>query len=348
MLAWRFAPKIPEPILREVANIAADIAWLKRGKAIRRLESNYAKVRPELTEKQIRQLSRKGMRSYLRYFREAFTLPAVTADQLAARVRAENTDLVYDALAKYGSPVAALGHAGNWDLAGAWAAVHLVPVLTVAEKLKPEEIYQAFVGFRQSLGIEVLGLGDKGVFDKLVAGGKGGGRLIPLLADRDLTYRGVEVDLLGHKARVAAGPATVALAANVPLLLATIHYEKLHGDRRKAAGTPYGIVITFTQISQPVIPQQVANATQSADRAAAGGQACAEPQTVQDLTQAWVNKYGEFLKQHTEDWHMLQAVFVEDLDADKYAETLRKANVADSEILRSSSLRPSPQNDTMV
>jgi len=302
LLAWRLAPKVPEPILRVVADLAADIAWLKRGKAIRRLESNYAKVRPELTEKQIRQLSRKGMRSYLRYFREAFTLPAVTADQLAARVRAENTDLVYDALAKYGSPIAALGHAGNWDLAGAWAAVHLVPVLTVAEKLKPEEIYQAFVGFRQSIGIEVLGLGDKGVFDKLVAGGKGGGRLIPLLADRDLTYRGVAVDLLGHKARVAAGPATVALAANVPLLLATIHYEKLHGKRRKKAGTPYGIVITFS------------------------GPYCGE--NVSDLSQAWVDQFGEFLKAHTEDWHMLQAVFVEDLDAEKYAETLRKAGEA--------------------
>jgi len=309
LLAWRLAPKVPEPILRVIADIAADIAWLKRGKAIRRLESNYAKILPELTEKRIRQLSRKGMRSYLRYFRETFTLPAVTAEQLAARVRAVNTELVYDALAKYGSPVAALGHAGNWDLAGAWAAVHLVPVLTVAEKLKPEEIYQAFVGFRQSIGIEVLGLGDKGVFDKLVAGGKGGGRLIPLLADRDLTYRGVEVDLLGHKARVAAGPAAVALAANVPLLLATIHYEKLHGSRRKTARTPYGIVITFSQISPT-------------DFDAHG-----ESQTVQVLTQAWVNKYGEFLKHHTEDWHMLQAVFIEDLDADKYAETLRKADV---------------------
>jgi len=348
LAAWKLAPKVPEPILRGLANLAADVAWLKRGKGVQRLENNYRRVRPELSDKHIRALSRQGMRSYLRYFREAFTLPAVTGQQLAARTRVVGAEHVRNALRDFGSPVIALSHSGNWDLAGAWAAAHLVPVLTVAEKLEPAEVYQAFVNFRNSLGIEVLGLGDNGVFDSLVAGAKRGGLIIPLLADRDLTYRGVEVELLGHKARVAAGPAAVSLEAGVPLLLATIHYEKLNGKRRKAAGTPWGIVITFIQVRNPevnsfAIRDSATPVSTSAQNDDLSGvilrpTGSAESQKVNELTQAWVDQLGEFLKEHTEDWHMLQSVFVEDLDPTKYEATLQKARLNTSQ-------RPLPQND---
>lgn len=114
LTAWKYAPKIPEPILRVVTNFAADIVWLKHGKGVKRLERNYAKVRPELSAKQIRKLSRKGMRSYLRYFREAFTLTAVSGDQLAARVRATGTEHVYNALGDPWQPNNSIGT--RWQL----------------------------------------------------------------------------------------------------------------------------------------------------------------------------------------------------------------------------------------
>ena len=43
---------------------------------------------------------------------------------------------------------------------------------------------------------------------------------MPLLADRDLTAKGVEVDLLGHRARMAEGPAALAITTGAPLLAA--------------------------------------------------------------------------------------------------------------------------------
>jgi len=307
LFAWRYAAKIPEPMLRGLTNLAADIVWLKHGKGITRLESNYAKVRPELSPAQVRRLSRQGMRSYLRYFREAFCLPAASPAQLGARVRAVNDDLARAAIADHGGVVVALGHAGNWDLAGAWAGLYLAQVLTVAEKLQPEQLYQEFLAFRQGLGMSVLGLGDPGIFDQLVAGA-GQGKLVPLLADRDLTSRGITVELCGQPARVAAGPATVALTAQAPLLVATIHYERLRGTRRRAAGTPWGIVITFSPIWEPTPSTAMPDKTQ-----------------VATLTQAWVTRFGEFLQQHTADWHMLQKVFVADLDPERYAATLAAA-----------------------
>ncbi|GAB3170037.1 phosphatidylinositol mannoside acyltransferase [Myceligenerans halotolerans] len=306
VLAWKLAPRVPEPLLRGLFTVIADVTWLRRTKGVRRLEANYGRVRPDLDVAGIRRLSRAGMRSYMRYFREAFTLHALSREQIDARVRArgyeENLRPFLDLDGpgtppeRRGAAALAVGHQGNWDLAGTWGTLHIAPVLTVAEKLRPAELFDLFVEFRRSIGITALGLGDEGVFQALVAGAKEGDRLVPLLADRDLTSRGVEVDLLGHPARVAAGPAALALDADVPLVPAGIHYERLHGARRRAAGSPWGVVITF---HEPVVVPE--HTLPRAER-------------VRRLTQGWADALGRSIAEHTADWHMLQRVFTEDLD----------------------------------
>ncbi|WP_125777833.1 phosphatidylinositol mannoside acyltransferase [Antribacter gilvus] len=304
-LAWRHAPKIPEPLLRAAFTVVADVTWWRRGSGVRRLEANYARVRPDLDARGVRALARAGMRSYMRYFREAFTLQGASPAQVDARVRLVGHDEVLGPLldrpgARRGAAVLALAHLGNWDLAGAYCSRHIAPVLTVAEKLKPEALFHEFVAFRRSLGIEALGLGDGEVFRGLLAGVLGGDRLVPLLADRDLTATGVEVDLCGHRARVAAGPAALALAAKAPLVPTTITYERLSGERRRAARTPWGIVIQF---HDPVtLPDPLPDGVRT------------RPEQVAHLSQAWVDVIARTLTERTEDWHMLQRVFVADLD----------------------------------
>ncbi|RPF21072.1 phosphatidylinositol mannoside acyltransferase [Myceligenerans xiligouense] len=306
VLGWKLAPAVPEPLLRGLFRVVADVTWARRTPGVRRLEANYARVRPDLDEAGIRRLSRAGMRSYMRYFREAFALHALTPEQVDARVRTPGYEenlrphLDLDGPGtppeRRGAAALALGHLGNWDLAGAWGALHIAPVLTVAEKLRPTELFDRFVEFRRSIGITALGLGDDGVFEALVAGAKEGDCVVPLLADRDLTSRGVEVDLLGHPARVAAGPAALALDADVPLLPVAIHHERLRGERRRAAGSPWGVVVTF---HEPV---------------PAPDHTLPRAERVRCLTQSWVDVLGRDIAEHTADWHMLQRVFTEDLD----------------------------------
>jgi phosphatidylinositol dimannoside acyltransferase len=304
--AWRHAPQVPEEVLRAGFTVAADVAWLRRGAGVRRLEANYAKVRPELDAPAIRRLSRAGMRSYMRYFREAFTLQGATPEQIVARVRVEGYDNLEPHVQGTGAAALALAHLGNWDLAGAYATPHIAPVLTVAERLKPEELFQEFLLFRRSIGIEALPLGDGDVFRNLVRGARNGPRIVPLLADRDLTATGVEVDLCGHRARVAAGPATLAVTAGVPLVPTAITYERLTGQRRRDAGTAWGIVLRFC----PPVPMP---------------DGVGRREMVARMTQGWVDVLAATIREHTEDWHMLQKVFVEDLDADRYAKTKAEA-----------------------
>ena len=125
--AWRHAPKIPEPVLRAAFTAVADLTWLRRTEGVRRLEANYARVRPDLDGPELRRLTRAGMRSYMRYFREAFTLQGATAEQVAARVRVDGLEHVAEPVADGQGVSLALAHLGNWDLAGAMCGVAYAP-----------------------------------------------------------------------------------------------------------------------------------------------------------------------------------------------------------------------------
>ncbi|MFB9953921.1 phosphatidylinositol mannoside acyltransferase [Cellulomonas denverensis] len=307
--AWRITGKLPDGLVRGVFRLVADVAWLRRGEGVRRLEGNLRRVRPELDERALRRLSLAGMRSYMRYFGEAFALVGLSEDRIDARVRLAGDLSVVDRMRDGQMVVMALGHLGNWDLVGAWATRNLGRTLTVAERLKPEALFQEFLAFRERLGLEIIPLsgGGGGVFRELVRGiRRPGGGLVPLLADRDLTSRGVEVDLFGERARVAAGPAALAISTGAPLCATSIWYERLHGERRRAAGAGWGIVVEFSPVltPDPDLPK---------------------PERIPALTQQWVDQLAEGIRRHPQDWHMLQRVFIADLDPERYARTLAEA-----------------------
>ena len=196
----RLVTSLPKFLARlgyALANRGADVAWLhqrlrpsKRG--VGQLEANLYTL---TGNSDVRGLSREGMRSYMRYFYEAFALAGVQPEQLRHRVRVEGD---FEALkADEPGPMWCLHYrtAGNWDLAGAWASQELATVLTVAEKVEPPQLFEKFIEFRQGLGMEIIAQapGQK-VFEQLVQKAQQGHYFIPLLADRDLSAAGIEVD----------------------------------------------------------------------------------------------------------------------------------------------------------
>lgn len=292
---------LPEPVARALFTAAADAAWAFRLGGTTQLERNLRRVRPDLDRRALRRLSRDGLRRYLRYYCEAFQLPRLTEDEVRARVRVIGDAALRETLAEGRSVVCALGHVGNWDLAGAWGAKNLGAVVTVAERLEPEEIFQGFLDFRTGLGMTIIPFEKNGgVFRQLIRHARTSASVIPLLADRDLTATGVEVDLFGHRARVAPGPAALALATGSPLHPTMIRHERLSGPRRRAAGSRWGIVIEF--LPRVDLPTDD------------GGWA-----DVATLTQRWVDELAARIQAHPADWHMLQRVFLADLDPERLA-----------------------------
>jgi KDO2-lipid IV(A) lauroyltransferase len=288
-LGWGAVRRLPERTAHTVFDGVADLTVVRGGSGVRRLRSNYAKVRPELDDAQLDALVKEGMRSYMRYYCEAFRLPDRTPQELRASVRCEGEEPVLAEIAAGRPAVCFLGHLGNWDLAGAWGTREIAPVVTVAERLKPEQVYAEFLAFRESLGMTILPLtGGGDVFAELRAL-LTGPVLMPLLADRDLTRGGIPVTFLGQDASVAAGPAALAVATGAPLHPVSIHYEP-------ASDIPSGwrTVIRF----HDAVPDPRQGTTR---------------ERVTAMTQACADGLSEAIEEHLPDWHMMQRLFTADL-----------------------------------
>ncbi|MEU9251610.1 phosphatidylinositol mannoside acyltransferase [Streptomyces sp. NPDC048270] len=282
-LGWAGVKKLPEPAAVALGRKIADVAWKRRGKSVLRLESNLARVVPDATPERLRELSHAGMRSYMRYWMESFRLPAMDPGRFGSDVEMKDEHILREALASGRGVVVALPHLANWDLAGAWAIGHIgVPFTTVAERLKPESLYDRFVAYRESLGMEVLPHSGGAAFGTLARRLRAGG-LVCLVADRDLSASGIEVEFFGATARMPAGPALLAQQTGAVLLPATLYY----GDSPKMYGRIHPEV---------AVPQSGTRI----ERTAA-------------MTQAVADAFASGIAEHPEDWHMLQRLWLDDL-----------------------------------
>lgn len=283
-LGWAGVKKLPEPAAVALGRRIADTAWRRRGKSVLRLESNLARVVPQAGPEQLRELSRAGMRSYMRYWMESFRLPAMDPKRFGTDVAIKDDHILLDAIASGRGVIVALPHLANWDLAGAWVTGHLgVPFTTVAERLKPESLYDRFVAYRESLGMEVLPHSGGAAFGTLARRLRSGG-LICLVADRDLSSSGIEVEFFGATARMPAGPALLAQQTGAALLPVTLYY----GDTPKLYGRIHPEV-------------EVPGTGTRAEKTAA-------------MTQAVADAFAGGIAEHPQDWHMLQRLWLDDLE----------------------------------
>ncbi|MFI6267169.1 phosphatidylinositol mannoside acyltransferase [Micromonospora sp. NPDC051006] len=281
---WRVIRALPRPVVAAAFRAGADRTHRRGGGGTDRLRANLRRVvGPELPEAEFDALVRRALRSYARYWMEAFRLPALSREQILAGFRLDGEELLAADVAAGRGAVVALPHAGNWDAAGAWVAATGWPITTVAERLKPEGVYERFLAFRQSLGMEILPThgGARPAFDVLVDRLRAGA-VVPLLADRDLSARGIEVDFFGARTRMPAGPALLALRTGAPLYVASMWYEP---DAAHAA------------LEGPLpVP---------------GPDEGPLDERVRTLTQRVADAFAAGIARHPEDWHMLQRMWLD-------------------------------------
>ncbi len=289
-LGWKLVCRLPESWARGAFEFVADIFWRRQGPRVMTLEANLRRVLgPAATGKQLRAMSRQTMRSYSRYWLEVFRLPVIPLERIMAGMHATGEETLQSNLAAGRGVIVALPHTGNYELAGAWIIGRGVGrFTTVAERLKPEALFHRFLAFREGLGMEVLpATGGPSRFG-ILAQRLRAGRLVCLVSDRDVTGGGIEVEFFGEKARMMPGPAQLAVQTGAALLPVTLWFE----------GPDWGAQI-YDEIPVP------AEGTRREKVAA--------------MTQAVARDYEDGIRAHPQDWHMLQKVFVADLDLDRLA-----------------------------
>ncbi|GAA4129590.1 phosphatidylinositol mannoside acyltransferase [Actinomadura keratinilytica] len=284
-LGWTVVRKTPEPAARAVFRALADHTWRQHGQGVRQLERNLCRVLgKDAVDDEVRVLSKKVMRSYLRYWLEVFRLPEYDRDRILGRSRVRGAEKVFAALESGRGVILALPHMGNYEAAGAWLVHHGHPFTTVAERLEPESLFDRFVAFRESLGMEVLAHRGASAFGRMARRLRAGGAVC-LVVDRDLTDTGVEVEFFGATARMPAVTAALAMRTGAALFPVTLWYE---GD--------YWAARVHEEIPVP----------EEGDRR----------ERTLAVTQRLAREFEAGIAAHPEDWHMLQKVWVEDMAAD--------------------------------
>jgi phosphatidylinositol dimannoside acyltransferase len=274
-LAWGLVRQLPEAVVTWLFRRIADLAVRRNGRGVQRLRGNLQVVRPSAGPAELDALTSAGMRSYLRYWQEAFRLPEWDDERIVGRVRTVNEKVLRDAHKAGRGVICALPHLANYDHAGAWAGRTGMPVSTVAERLRPESLFDRFIAYRRRLGMDVLPLtgSDEDVFGVLAARLRAGG-FVCLVADRDLSAKGVPVTIFGRNSRMPAGPAALSLRTGAPLIPATLYYDGPD------------LVITFHDVVDNL-----------------GGLAA--------MTQRCADAFAEGIAAHPQDWHMMQRIFMD-------------------------------------
>ena len=272
---WRLVRALPLPVARSLFTAAADRAYRRNGPGTQRLRRNLQQVVPDLPDT----LVRDGLRSYARYWLEAFRLPSQTKQQFLDGFTIDRFDELKSVIAEGRGVVLALPHVANWDAAAAWVVSNGWPMVTVAERLKPEGVFRQFVAYREQLGMEVLPLtgGQRPPLDVL-AERLGQGWVVALLGDRDLSKNGVEVDFFGGRTRMPAGPAILALRTGAPLYAVDLSFSATQ------------TVAVLRKITPPVDgPLDV---------------------RVKATTQLLADAYAAGIAANPQDWHMLQKLWL--------------------------------------
>jgi KDO2-lipid IV(A) lauroyltransferase len=274
---WRLVRTLPEKTAYRLFSSIGRRAVRANGKSVQRLRSNLSRVKPELSQSELDDLVSRSFDSYMRYWCDTFRIQDWSVERIQRSVTLNNGHLLIDAVQTGKGVVVALPHSGNWDHAGAYFCSLGLPLVTVAERLKPEALFQKFLAYRSLMGFEVLSLDSRSFVTLLKRAREK--RLIALVADRDLSRSGVDVEFFGHPSRMPAGPALLAIKTGIPLVVAHVSYK------------PIGIHIDFTEVQIP---------TEGS-----------ESEKISLTVQACADLFAKGIAQHPEYWHMLQRIWID-------------------------------------
>ena len=278
ILAWRALRALPEDFAYSLFDRGAQWLIKRDGKSVQRLRKNLMNVKPEYSKAQMENLVATGMSSYMRYWCDTFRFPNWDKDRINSTVTVTRENLLLDGIKSRRGVIVSLPHAGNWDHAGAYFCLKGIHLVTVAERLKPERLFLEFLRYRQAMGMEVLALDSRSIVT--LAQRLREGHLVALVADRDLSKSGIDVQFFGKPSRMPAGPAVLALKTGAVFLTAFVNY------------TQSGIHITFDEISLP--------------------QDGTQDEKISYLVQESADNFERGIAAHPEDWHMLQRIWIDE------------------------------------
>lgn len=221
--------------------------------------------------------------SYSRYWAESLRLPGSSAAEIDAGMSWEGIGRISRAVADGRGAILALPHLGGWEWGGFWMVQQGFALTVVVEALEPPELFEWFVGFRRSLGMDVVAVGPAAA-RKVVRALRAGG-VVCLLCDRNIGgAAGIEVDFFGERTLMPGGPATLAMRTGAALLPSAVYFDG-PGDGHRAVVRP-------EIVPQPSAPGERSSAAARVE--------------VARVTQVLAAELEVLIRHDPTQWHLMQ------------------------------------------
>jgi phosphatidylinositol dimannoside acyltransferase len=218
------ATSLPEPLGRRLFRTLGRIAHATLPGVRATVAANQARVLGSPPgSRLVRAATREAFELYARFWYDAFRIRGLSPEEVLRRTRLEGLEHLKTALRNGKGCIAAIPHMGNWDVAGAVIAASGLPIAAVAEVLKPPRLSELFVRHREELGMRIVPLAEGVHVGQQLAGLLSENWLIALVADRDLSGRGVEVEMFGATRRLPAGPGLLSVTTGAALVVCSSH-----------------------------------------------------------------------------------------------------------------------------
>ena len=168
------------------------------------------------TDKDLSRYAKEVFRNFGKYLVEFFRMPRkLDAKYISEKVNTEDVKMLKKALEKGRGAIILTAHVGNWELGGVILSLLGYPSVAIALPHKERPVNDLFNAQRESKGITVVppSMAIRRCIEALK-----NNKIIAVLADRDFTLHGEELDFLGKKAFIPRGAAIFSCRTGAPLV----------------------------------------------------------------------------------------------------------------------------------
>lgn len=226
--------KLPDRIVWHLADLAGSIAYGVSGQRRDRARRNLRRVvvwmaaheigdetyrRAAADSTVLESLVRSAFRHLAHYYMEVLRTPRFTADYVNERIVLDTVAEVDEALGTRRALILVGMHFGSIEMPGLFAMGRLGDMTTAMETLPNRRIQRYLYRIRASDGLRIVGLEEAGT--ELIAALRRN-EPIGLIADRDITGGGIEVQMFGAATKIPAGPVLLASETGAPLYVAGV------------------------------------------------------------------------------------------------------------------------------
>lgn len=219
-LAYRLAMMIslctPIRFAYWVALRVADLHYLLDRKGREAVKSNLRRVLgPERSERMVGYEARWTFRHFGKFFAEFFRFTSFGSRFVEKHVLTCGLENLEEAVGAGRGAIILTAHIGNWELGGSVLVELGYDVTTVALEEKNKRVYALLSKQRARRGVDVLpAKGNlRGCYRALKEG-----KILALLADRDVTGAGIEVEFFGKSVKIPQGPARLSVRTGAPIV----------------------------------------------------------------------------------------------------------------------------------